>query len=574
MKHHFAAFFAIFLFCLLPFYAQAQSTYLPLEHLNYRTLERIEIKSGKLTNELHTSVRPFLRESAVRFAEQADDMTEAGFSRLDRNNQYFVYKNNNEFTDWGLINSKKPFLKHFYKYKSDLIDVRDSSNFLLKVNPVLRFELGKEKDNEGLQFANVRGVTIRGNIGDKVGFYSFLSESQHSFPDYVRQQAIEEVALPNEGRFKAYESSIADGFLAPAFDYWTANGYVSFQPIKQINVQVGHDKNFIGNGIRSLLLSDFSNNYFFLKMNTKVGRFNYQNLFMQLVQQFDSFGDGYLPKKYATMHHLSFNATSWLNIGVFESVVFGREDGFDVSYVNPLIFYRAVEFHLGSADNVLIGFDYKANFAKHFSLYGQVVIDEFSFSEIKNRTGWWANKQGYQVGLKYIDVANVSNLDAQIEWNVVRPYTYAHQTAATNYTHFNQALAHPLGANFRELIGTVSYQINKNIFAELNVMYAQKGKDWLYFSDGSVLSEGGNIFNFTDNIPNIYDNKLLQGEKVTIFLADVRFSYMLRHNLFFDIGYMYRNQTSETSSLALFDQQTHFANVGFRLNSFRKKFWF
>ena len=58
-----------------------------------------------------------------------------------------------------------------------------------------------------------------------------------------------------------------------------------------------------------------------------------------------------------------------------------------------------------------------ASVLESFSLYGQVVIDEFSFSEIKNRTGWWANKQGYQVGLKYIDVANVSNLDAQIEWN-------------------------------------------------------------------------------------------------------------------------------------------------------------
>ena len=102
-------------------------------------------------------------------------------------------------------------------------------------------------------------------------------------------------------------------------------------------------------------------------------------------------------------------------------------------------------------------------------------------------------------------------------------------------------------------------------------MYAQKGEDRLYFSDGTSLSEGGNIFNFTDNIPNIYGNKLLQGKQFNTFLADVRFSYMLRHNLFFDVGYMYRNKTS---SETIFEQQTHFANVGFRLNSFRKKFWF
>ena len=53
----------------------------------------------------------------------------------------------------------------------------------------------------------------------------------------------------------------------------------------------------------------------------------------------------------------------------------------------------------------------------------------------------------YKLGLKYIDVLGIDNLDYQVEWNTARPYTYSHYDDA-NYTHYNQALAHPVGSKF------------------------------------------------------------------------------------------------------------------------------
>ena len=38
-----------------------------------------------------------------------------------------------------------------------------------------------------------------------------------------------------------------------------------------------------------------------------------------------SSGDKILDKKYAAIHHLSINATKWLNVGLFDAVVFGRK---------------------------------------------------------------------------------------------------------------------------------------------------------------------------------------------------------------------------------------------------------
>ena len=47
-------------------------------------------------------------------------------------------------------------------------------------------------------------------------------------------------------------------------------GRISYSPHKYFNFQLGYDKNFIGNGYRSLFLSDWGNSYLFAKINTKI----------------------------------------------------------------------------------------------------------------------------------------------------------------------------------------------------------------------------------------------------------------------------------------------------------------
>jgi hypothetical protein len=45
-------------------------------------------------------------------------------------------------------------------------------------------------------------------------------------------------------------------------------------------------------------LSDFGANYLFLKLNTNVWKFNYQNIFAELTKFYPRGGDGLLTKKY------------------------------------------------------------------------------------------------------------------------------------------------------------------------------------------------------------------------------------------------------------------------------------
>lgn len=546
---------------------QAQSAYLPLQMPAYHLLDRVEIKSGTLdTNYIFTSAKPYIRFNAVLLAESTDNMDGVRFSPTDRYNQYYIYKDNNEWSYWGLIPSKKPFLKHFYKYPADFLRLKYYDELLLKASPVLHMQLGKEQGVKGIRYINTRGAEIRGMINEQIGFYTLLTDNQVSYPDYAQQFTQTYNAVPGEGRVKDFNSMLGDSIFAPGHDFFHVRGYVTFQPAERVRLQFGHDKNFIGNGVRSLFLSDFSNNYLFLKINTQVWRLNYQNLFMQLTGQFKNNADGALPRKYAAMHHLSLNVTKRLNLGLFESVIYGRENGgFELSYLNPIIFYRAVEYHLGSPDNVLLGMDVKYNFLKHFSFYGQFLLDEFKFGEIKDQTGWWGNKYGLQAGLKYIDVAGVSNLDAQIEFNTVRPYTYTHNTESGNYTHFNQPLAHPLGANFRETLAVLRYKPHKKVDVKLNLLYAQYG------ADTDSVNWGGNIFLLNTTRPQEYNNHLLQGNRTNIVLADFLLSYMWRHNFWFDFTYTYRRQKAENPAQTNTDQ---LFGLGIRLNMARKELLF
>jgi len=121
-------------------------------------------------------------------------------------------------------------------------------------------------------------------------------------------------------------------------DYFDARGYITTHVAKIIDIAFGYDKNFIGNGHRSLFLSDFSSNMLFLKLNTRIWKFNYQNLFMELTSGNRLGADNLFPKKYAAMHHLDVAVTKWLNLGLFEGVVFGRKNYFEFGYLNPVIF--------------------------------------------------------------------------------------------------------------------------------------------------------------------------------------------------------------------------------------------
>lgn len=539
--------------------SQAQSSFAPLNEDYYHWIDRYEIKSGQVMPHLFTGIKPYRRSDIV---EMVGSLNEIGVftSRSDRFNQEYLLNDSWEISRAETSDSKRPVLKHFYKKKPDFFHV-DEKWFDLHVNPVLHFSGGKDSELDDKLYVNTRGVEVRGTIDKKVGFYTYLADNQTMMPSHASFFIDSLLAVPHEGFWKSYKQG-------KAVDFLHARGYITFQATRHINVQFGHDRFFIGNGHRSLIFSDFAPPAWFIKGNVKVWKINYLFLVNQMVADVSgsrtgltSRDDGY-PNKYNALHHLSINIGKKVTLGVFESVIFSPDDPsgadhFRLDYLNPIIFYRAIEQQNGSSDNVLLGMDFKVNPVKRLSFYGQFVLDEFVISHIRAQDGWWANKFAVQFGGKYIDAFGVPNLDLQGEVNVVRPYTYSHGSEFGDYTSYRQPIAHPLGANFKEVIGIMRYQPvpRLNLVGKLILIDAGRdrpGENW-----------GGNILKSNRNHQQTFGNKVGQGVANDIFYGSFLASWQLRHNLFIDGTVTLRRSKSD---LSYYNRNSDIASLSLRLN--------
>jgi hypothetical protein len=402
---------------------------------------------------------------------------------------------------------------------------------------------------------------MRGLLGKKIGFYTYITDNQEEGPRYYRTRVDSLGAVAGAGFYKRFKGTSSGDKGQDYFDY---RGYITFKAAKMIDVQWGYDRNFIGHGYRSLVLQDQTAPMLFLKLNTKVWKLNYQNMFMELAPTTagnNTLGGAILQKKYAAIHHLGIDITDNMTLGLFEAVTFKRRNKFEFGYLVPVIFYRAVESGLGSGDNAMVGIDYKVNFDQHFQVYAQAALDEFNTKELRKKS--WANKIGLQAGMKYLDVANIENLDMQAEWNLVRPYTYSHFDSATTYTHYNQPLAHQLGANFFDLNFLVRYQPKERLSFEARTIFAKQGFD---STKNASHTFGGNIFKDyrTRDISTAYPTgRGVEGKTIFINLLG---SYEYKTNLYFDGTLQYRRFAKK----GIPTQNSLMISLGIRLNMNRR----
>jgi hypothetical protein len=554
---------------LFPVFGFAQSTFLPQGSKSEHFLDRMEILL-QTNPELNISTaKPMSRKLASDIAQLSDSLNHHYpydyFYRLSKIDQYDLQDllmNNIEWAsgDKNRFNSKKPLFGSIYQHKANFYEV-NAKDFFLVVDPVLQLTQSYQSNNNERVFLNSKGLTLRGMIANKLGFSAYLTDNQERGPDFFQDRvtATGYPGVPGAGYYKPFKTT--------GFDYFDNRASIYFNALKYFDFQFGYDKNFIGSGYRSLFLSDYAAPYLFLKMNTRIWKLNYQNIYMELINQ-HQLGDYRYPKKYAVVHHLSVNATKWLNLGLYENVVFSRADHYDFSYLNPVIFLVSAQQQNGSPDKTTAGLDFKANIGHATQFYGQLVINEFILKQVLHYSnGYWANKQGLQLGFKYIDAFNIKNLDIQAEANIVRPFTYSHNDSVSNFSHYNQPLAHPLGANFDEVIFIARYRPTPKWNLEGKMIYYKQGID----SPGTNQNFGSNIFkDYTTRSAGDYGYKIGSGLLTTCVNLSGLVSYEIKENLYIDASAMYRRYVindafKTTNASATF-------TLGLRMNMFRRQY--
>lgn len=407
--------------------ANAQAEYIPY---SYQFDQKLNANVYSVNTSFHTSLKPF------RVEDSSVNMRYRQLMQMGVDSNYHQWLWRKVFNEHVFDEHEKDFT-FFADYLPDL-------------------QVGREFNNKDNTYINTRGYQLGGTIGSKFYFYSSGYEDQARFPVYYKTYV-------NRIRFVPGEAYDRDQPTTSTADWSYVTAIVSYSPVKNLNITLGEDKTFIGDGYRSLLLSDYAAPYPLLRVTANIGPVQYMMMWtnMEDINQpkFDTFGNN--RRKWAEFHYFDWSVNNKLSLGFFNAIIIGASNaagqthGFDFNYINPVLFSSSLGTKTPYSDNVLSGITGKYKILNKTAVYGQVLFDRVSANSEPKNTG------GFQLGLRGADLFGVTNLNYLGEFNTVKPYTYSSPQVITNYTDYSQPLGDPLGANFKEAIGILSYSIGK-----------------------------------------------------------------------------------------------------------------
>jgi hypothetical protein len=447
-----------------------------------------------------------------------------------------------------------PFwIRNYHRHNSLLQVERPAANgepfFNLYIDPLLNLQYMNVSGDttEPSFYINTRGVRAHGDIGHNVSFETSFWENQAFFPKYLADYSRAMLIVPGQGRWKTFKQT--------GFDFASANGYVSWAVCSYFNLQMGHGKFFVGDGYRSLLLSDNSMNYPYARFTGWIGKkktVQYTSIYASLmnlrsISPIPVGTERLYQKKAASFHQISALIGDFGEISFFQGLIWNAADSTNrqclrLAYFNPVIFTAPLGQGLSGRNNFLLGMTFRFDFLRAIRLYGQLMADD-----IGKKTTVHA-KTGMQLGLKYFDAFTLKHLHLQFEMNRVRPYSYAATDPTQSYTHYNQPLAHPLGANFTEMSFYIHYKVG-DFFLQARYSTAKLGAD-----SAGYQNFGQDVFktDYAAYYPATGTTYTIgQGQSHSINYLDLRIGYMISYasNLNIALGYVNRNmQTGATST--------------------------
>lgn len=325
-------------------------------------------------------------------------------------------------------------------FQESLVEI-DSSHFYLYFDPVFDFSVGQ--DNSGRKtFTNTRGFIAGGRLGKTFAFGTSFYENQAIFPNWVHNGIPRNKVITGQGMGR---------LSGQTWDYAHSSGYISYSPLKALNIQLGQGKNFLGDGYRSLVLSDVAYNYPYSRITFLSKKIMYSWM-LGVVQDIsikkgnDQYTHG---KRIISSHTLAANLTRNLQFSIIKNTVYNNPDTngnyrFHFKEFNPVM----IPENTGNAHSIW-GVNLRLIAWNNLWLYGQAVFDNLFGNETL--------RKGFQIGSKYFNALGLKGLYLQAEYNQIDPQTYTSGNKTLNWLHYGESLAHPSGNNMREGIFDLVY---------------------------------------------------------------------------------------------------------------------
>ena len=413
--------------------------------------------------------------------------------------------------------------------------VKDDHTFYVDFMP--DFVIGAERGtNSKSLWINTRGAQAGLSVNKKFSLFVSFYENQARYASFVDSMARQIGNLPGQGFSKKLETG--------KYDWMNATANMSYRFADALQVAIAYDKIHIGEGYRSVLISDNPYNFTHARLSGTYGRFQYHSIWAymndlknpRLADSSDPFstrlGNGV---KYGAFHYVDYLAGEKVSLGLFHSLIWAQDNNRD-----------------GGKTNGGLGLNVKFQPWQKYIFYGQLYADDlskFGFGSGDN------HRTAFQLGGKTYDLFGVANLNLTAEYNQAAPYTYQHPNNRINYTSNGEALAHPRGANFREILGIATYRW-KRWEAYGQTMFGRYGLD-------PVGTRNVGIDLFKEQVTEDAFG-IGQGQVNNLFYNELRISYVMnpKYNLRWELGVIDRRNKNTST-----DNYQHAAIFTFGLRS-------
>ncbi len=386
-------------------------------------------------------------------------------------------------SDYDLMHIIRDSSKQYYKFthvlfQKYLFELK-GKDYYLKISPAIDFgygrDLGDTTSPARTLFQNTRGLHVEGNLFKNFAFSTSLYENQGRYTNYETSYygSLGEL-YPSDSSYLTQNGVIPGGgrtkpFKGDAFDYAYAIGYLVYRPFKWLRISAGNNAQFIGDGHRSLLLSDNSYSAPYLRFDWRIGeKFNfvyYRARYMNLMRRPASGSvESYYEAKGYSVNYLTFKPNNKISLSLFEGSMWNRGDSVTSRSSHPL-YYNPIPIVSGLILNgknemvTLIGLNMNYQFLDKHRLYGQLAMNDFS-----------TDKLAFQLGYRGYNFFGINDFMLQLEYNNVANGTYETSNRRLNYAHYNLPLAHVKGNGFQEFILRSNYEV-KRVYVDLSIIY-------------------------------------------------------------------------------------------------------
>ncbi len=524
-------------FILLPAFVFPQVENIPSTHEVYIFLSRMYAKG--VLEEYDDIILPLSRRQVELYLSRIS-INQHNLSNIEQKKFYrlasqlgFLDSNRvvnlfDSFPADFIQNLNYPNEKHIYSYRDS--SIKFYADLLLEYKLIYSDEIDR-----GSSVINLGG-RIRGTFDDWFGYFI---EATNGSVYGSRETAIFD---------KRVEQSYT--FNTTQIDYFdNTQGYFRLEK-GQLSAQLGRERILWGTGqINKLILSENPPAFDFIKFNISYKSIKYDFLHGWLVMKpefilINSEVSKEKRSKYLAISRLGFNPNPDLFFGISQMIIYSNRP-FEISYLNPFLFWESAQRSLNDLDNSFLSFDGKYRIVNGLLVNASAIFDDINFGRLFK--GEWSghnNGFGWQAGVTLTSPIIFDNATFDLEYLQLRPYLFSHWgfKEALTYTSNGYMLGVDLNPNSTLFSAKVEYDLSSRFTVKLKFGYSNHGNNEYDSAGIRIRNVGGNVFEpYTLNDSMFAE--LLDGVREKNYRLDAGIKWEFFNNFFFNLNYTYNENS-------------------------------